>query len=310
MPLATTPFDTAQDCLNAAIVFANDGGSPAGMSGNVLNPNTNPQVIPALKERYRFLQQRLISAGVDTFTKTENIYGLSPSATSNPRQLMILTYNGYFNGQTWSGPNVTAPTWNGVTTYTQGMTVLYNGSYYVALPNSVANLNKAPDSSVTFWQPFSNIGPCLPPDLVKPLEMWEDQTGGNHWNPMKQNPDSLVCNTISPRFGRWVFEDNKLYLPPASQMNDLQIKYLAMAPDIATLATPLVVRGCTTALAYLVLDILSGSRGGPQADYFKNRAEEAINQIINQTVRKQAYAQFVRAPYRGGRGRGRRVGGF
>jgi hypothetical protein len=52
--------------------------------------------------------------------------------------------------------------------------------------------------------------------------------------------------------------------------------------------------------------MLAGARGGPMAQIFKARAEEAINQIINQTVRKQAYSQFVRRPYRG-RGLGHRA---
>jgi hypothetical protein len=88
-------------------------------------------------------------------------------------------------------------------------------------------------------------------------------------------------------------------------MNDILLTYLAMAPPIATLQSPLMVPGVARALGLQVLYVLSGGRGGPMADTYKVWAEEAINQILNQTVRKQAYSNFERPPYRGGR-RGRR----
>ena len=146
MAVQTQPYDTAQTALSDAIIFSNDGGGPAGMTGNILNPATNPQVLPAFQERYRYLQQRLISSGVDTFTKEGVVFGLSPSATSSPRVRMYLTFQGYFNGQVWVGPDISAPPWSSIVVYTQGMTATYNNSYYVAQPNSGTNLNQNPSS--------------------------------------------------------------------------------------------------------------------------------------------------------------------
>lgn len=310
MAVLTSPYDQAQVALNDAIIFANDGNGPNGMAGNVLNPATNPQVLPAFQERWRYLQQRLISAGVDTFTKDVVIFGLPPTASASPRNNNILSYNGFYDGHVWHGPNVTAPLWSSGVTYTQQMTVSYNNIFYVAVPNNVTNLNKEPDTHPAFWQPFVTTGPTLPIDLVKPLELWESIPGGNAWCEMTQVPDAVIVNTISSRYGIWGFSHDKLILPGVSQSNDLKMKYLAMAPDIVTFESPLMVRGCATALALLALDQLSGSRGGSMAETFKSRAEEAINQIINQTVRKQAYSQFTRRPFRsrGGSSRGRRSG--
>ena len=305
MAIRTSPYDTAQDALNAAIVFANDAGSPAGMSGNVLNPNRNPAVLPALQERYRYLQQRWISGGVDTFTKDQVVYALPLPAFSNPSILMELTYNGFYNGEYWVGPSVTAPQWSDAITYSQGQTVTYNNTYYVCLPNNGTNLNEEPDTSTTFWQPFNNLGPTLPADLIKPLEIYERFTGGNRWVKMTSNPDSLNGTRIQPRYGSWLFENDRLFLPPNSQRTDLKIKYLCMAPDINSLQSPLMVRNCRTALAYLVLAALAAGRGGTQADYFDNKSEQAIKEVINQTVRKQLYQQFNRELFRGPRGRRR-----
>ena len=355
------PYDTAQTALTDAIIFANDAGSPSGLSGNILNATTNPAILPALVERYRYLQQRLISSGVDTFTKEAVIFALGPSATSNPQIKMLLTYNGYWNGLLWQGPYVSAPTWSSAvtynfgntvvlsgvyyvltgaqtslnqspasnigiwnifspgaitvaawavgTTYTQGQQVSYGNTYYTAQPNATTNVGRTPDVSPLFWAPFAVPGAALPADLIKPLELWEVQTGTGTggWVPMKQVPDALNPNLIQPRFREWTFSNDKLVLPGASFTNNLRMKYVAAAPDITTLNTFIYPRGVATALALLLLDQLSGARGGPMAQIFKERAEEAISQIINQTVRKQAYSQFVRRPFRGP-GMGRRSG--
>jgi hypothetical protein len=304
--LPIQPFSTAQDVLTAAIVFANDQGGPAGISGNILNPSTNPGVMPALFERYRYLCQRLVSAGVDTYVRDAVVYGLCKSATNDPKARMFLSVNGYFDGQVWRGPDISAPAWSDSVTYTQGMTVQYSGSYYVAQPNSADNINQEPDSSPTFWAQFSVIGPALPADLIKPLEIWEAQSGSNEpWRLMTQAPDSVTVTVIQPRFGQWSFANERLILPPASFDNNLRMKYICQPPDITSLKTIIYPRNCVTALALLVLDQLAGGRGGPMADVFKARAEEAIGQLINPTVRKQAYASFVRQPFRGGRGAGR-----
>jgi hypothetical protein len=309
MAVQTTPYQTAQDALNIAITASNDGNGPNGMAGNVLNPTSNPQVLPSFQNNWVYLQQRLISCGVDTFTKTQPVFNLGASMNNNPRVNMQLTYNGYFNGVVWTGPNITAPAWDSSVTYMQGMTVTFGDAYYVALPNSGTNLNQEPDTATIFWAPFSNIGPCLPADLVKPLEISESPAGQNYWVPMVQAPDSLN-NTwnVQQRFGRWIFEHDRLVLPACSRANDILIKYLAMAPPISSWNSPLMVQGCARALAFLVLYDLSGGRGGEMAESYKAKAEEAINQILNQTVRKMAYSSFVRRPFRSPRNGGRRSG--
>lgn len=310
MPVGTTPYPTAQDSLNVAILASNDGSGPNGMEGNVLNPETNPQVLPAFFTQWRYLQDRLISGGVDTFAKTQVVANLPQTATSDPKVLMVLTYNGYFDGQVWHGPNITAPSWDIDATYTQGMTVTFNNIYYVALPNSTANTGMEPDISGQFWQPFNQLGPTLPIDLVKPLELWEcSSSGGTRWIPMTQAPDSITPSVIQPRFGSWSGTYDRIFLPGASQYNNLLIKYLPRLPDIVTFETPLMVIGSERALAYLVLEQLSGARGGPMAAQYHEQAEWHISQILNQTVRKQAYAQFVRKPFRSrNRGYGSRSG--
>jgi hypothetical protein len=81
-----------------------------------------------------------------------------------------------------------------------------------------------------------------------------------------------------------------------------------MKPPIISWDSPIMVVGGARALAFLSLVDLSGGRGGPMADSYKQKAEEAISQIVNQTVRKMSYAMYEPIPFRTsrrGRGRGR-----
>lgn len=308
LPVQTTPYQTALDSLNIAITASNDGGGPNGMAGNVLNTTNNPQVLPSFQNNWVYLQQRLISCGCDEMTQTEVVFNLGPSVTTNPNVPMILTYNGYFNGVVWTGPNVTAPLWNSGVTYTQQMTVTFNDVFYTALPNNGTNLNQEPDTATTFWAPFNNLGPTLPANLVKPLECWSQNPANNIWTPMIQEPDSLDFWNLQQRFDRWIFENDKMILPPCTQNQNLKIKFLGMKPPIASWNSPLMIRNSGRALAFLVLFDLAGGRGGSMADSYKQKAEEAINQILNGTVRKMAYSSFVRLPFRSPRNSGRSSG--
>ena len=242
--MPTSPYSTAQDALDIAIVAANDGGGPAGMDGNILNPDTNPQVLPAFIGRWVYLQQRLISESVDTFTADCVVKGLTPGTNLDPKVPVTLSWSGYWDG---------------------------------------TSLNDAI---------------VLPTNLVKPLEVWECQDSNASWATMRQAPDEINAGgAMGSRQGVWMFEHDLLIMPGCNNLTDLKLKFLAMAPAITSFASPLMVRGCESALAYLVLYELSGGRGGSMATMYKTKSEEAINQIINQTVRKQAYTSFARKPF-------------
>lgn len=311
MPTAVLPYETAQDVFDIMVIASADGTGPNGMEGNILNEATNPTVLPAVKKMWLYLQQRLISAGVDTFTKNFVINNIPAFAGNNPREPMILGFNGFFDGKVWHGPTVTAEAWDDATTYTQGMTVTYGNYYYVSISNNGTNLNQEPDTSPAFWSIFTNLGPILPPDMIKPLEAWESRAGNNHWAPMRQAPDQFRTSNIQQNFGVWMYENRQMSLPPCIQVSDLKIKALAWAPPIVGWDSPLYLEGAPArALAYLTLVELSGGRGGSMSDKYGIEAEKQINQLINQTVRKMAYSSFARRPFRsrssgGGRRNGR-----
>src|SRR5580658_4868802 len=151
----SSPFDNAGYILEQAIIITGDTAGPAGIAGNILNAN-QPGVLPLLGKLYRELQDRLISAGVETFNKYGYIVGIPPANTTNPSIQVYLNFNSYFDGNEMQA------------------------SWY------------------------------LPADMLKPLEVWERQTGNNLWVPMRQAADSISTRVIKPFFSIWDYEADTL----------------------------------------------------------------------------------------------------
>lgn len=101
------PYDTAESIMNTARSISADAASQQGLAGDILN-DQQPYVYPILSKCYRDLQDRLISGGVETFSKYGHIYGITPTQAASPRTNVNISYQGYWNGQT-SIPNIVIP---------------------------------------------------------------------------------------------------------------------------------------------------------------------------------------------------------
>lgn len=148
----------------------------------------------------------------------------------------------------------------------------------------------------------------LPPDLIKPLELWESISGQQFWNPMRQAADSLSSRPTQSRFGVWDYQNDVLILPGSSQYNDLKLKYLCYAPDLTGPDSVVYIVHAQDALANMLVSAVSKSLGGLEmAKVFDGDANKAIDAIINRTARKESYMSYNRIPFRArGSGRGRR----
>ena len=254
MPVVpSTPYDTAEAILNIARSISADAATSNGLSGDILNDN-QPYVFPILAKCYRDLQDRLISGGVETFSKYGHIYGITPADTLSPRTLVNISYLGYWDGNTHHA-----------------------------------------DIKI----------PC---DLLKPLELWECQSGGGTgcWTPMEQASDSISSRPIQARFTIWDYENDILYLPASSQTNDLKLKYLCYAPDLTCPYSQVYVMHCQTALANMMVASVVKMLGGLEmVPVFEKDVAKAVDAIINRTARKESYAHYARRPFRGRRGSGR-----
>lgn len=154
--------------------------------------------------------------------------------------------------------------------------------------------------------------PTLPSDLIEPLELWERATvtsGTNtgSWVPMKQASDSISTRTITSRFGIWDYESDILYLPPASQSNDVKMKYLVATPRLTAVDQQVPILDCEVAMGSLIAELLSMGRGGAEATaQFHARAEAEVILMVSPTDRKEQYSAYNRKPFRGTRAGRRR----
>ena len=307
-PVSSGPYPTVENCLSAARVLANDMAN--SVLGNALADN-QPYVLPLADLAHKTLRKMLTARGVNTYSKYGYALGLVPSATTDPTVQMELTYTGYFDGVMWHGPTVSAPQWNSGTTYTQGQLVTYSGLYYLAQPNSGANLNMQPNLFPAFWTQVSAIGPTLPSDMTEPLEVWERATVTNgvntgKWTPVKQASDSISTRSIVGAFRIFDWQSDTLYLPPASRENDLKFKYLRATPRLTDFNQQVPLNDCEVAMGALICELYSGGRGGQEAAVFSARAEKEVGLLAMPTDRKDQYASYNRKPFRGTRARGRR----
>ena len=139
----------------------------------------------------------------------------------------------------------------------------------------------------------------LPPDLLKPLELWERQSGNNFWVPMVPAADSLSTRPIVPFFNTWDYQTDTLFLPPANQTNDLKLKYLCYAPDLTSVSSSVLVPRCQTALAKRFLAEVAKQRGGLEmAAVWTKDGDYAVDMIVDRSARRQAYVKSFRQPFR------------
>jgi hypothetical protein len=190
--------------------------------------------------------------------------------------------------------------------------VTYSGLYYLALPNSGTNVNFQPNINLAFWGPVQNIGPTLPSDFLEPLEVWERATvtqGVNtgRWNVVVQAADSISTRSQTGAFGIWDWEQNILFLPGATQTNDLKFKYLTATPRLTDFTQQIPIADCEMAMGALIAKTLAEGRGGSGVAIFKARADEEVMLLASPTAIKEEYSAHSRMPFRGTRaGRGRR----
>lgn len=248
--VSVAPYVSLEGILNTARIKINDAGGANGLSGSILN-DAQPYTFAMAQERYLYLQDRLISGGVETFTRYGYIRCIPPTANNNARVMVSITFQGYFNGM--------------------------------------------------------DINPrvVLPPSCLKPLEIWECNTGGQRWIPMRQLPSSLNSHAQTARFCVWDFKQDTLYMPGATQTNDLRLKMLTYAPTLTGPSSPVLVLNCQTALGLLIASEACRMNGGFDAakNILDPLAEDAIHLIINRSAIKESYSSFQRRPFRRRRAR-------
>jgi hypothetical protein len=154
-----------------------------------------------------------------------------------------------------------------------------------------------------------NASPTLPGDLIEPLELWERQTGTeNVWRPMKPAADSISSRAQNANFSIWDWETSILYLPGATQSNDLKMKYLQATPRLTSTTQQIPIPDCDMAMGALIAELAAVPRGAEAVAYFHSRAESEVILLATPQQIKEEYQASFRRPFRNTRSRFRGAG--
>jgi hypothetical protein len=148
--------------------------------------------------------------------------------------------------------------------------------------------------SGTFDGTTLNATPQLPVDLIVPLRIWERKNATspntNTFVLMNQKSDGLPTTTLGATLDMWEWRYDGIYMPGATQANDLRVRYHAALPDMSATSDPVQIRGVDNAMALLVAAAFALARGAPQAVAFEQAADRMIERMRLLTSRREFHA--------------------
>ncbi|MBU6231677.1 hypothetical protein KGP36_03330 [Patescibacteria group bacterium] len=148
-----------------------------------------------------------------------------------------------------------------------------------------------------------HLAPQLPTDLLVPLFLWERQTAElEDWVEMTERPDGLPSVLPGLRFRIWEWRTDALYMPGATQSNDVRLRYTSTLPQFSSVNDTLYFRGATGCLAYYMVSSYLSSKNPDAAKMAESRAAERLNQIVTRSSRMKQREAISRRSYGNPRG--------
>lgn len=140
--------------------------------------------------------------------------------------------------------------------------------------------------------------PQVPVDLLEPLRLWERQNGSTeNWVPMRYTADGLSSQTPTSRFGSWEWRQDGLYMPGATQSNDIRIRYTGSHAVLATPLDTLYFRGATGAIAYKTVSTYLASKNAERSTAAMAEAKIRLAQITSRSSRSKQRQNISRRSY-------------
>lgn len=152
---------------------------------------------------------------------------------------------------------------------------------------------------------LSHVSPQLPTDLLVPLVLWERQFGSTeNWVVMVQRQGGLPSTVPGSRFRIWEWRQDGLYMPGATQENDIRLRYTGSHATFVTPNDALYFRGATGAIAYKTVATYMGSKNPQAATQAMSEAMSRVIQLCSRSARMKQREYIDRRNYgnpRGGR---------
>ncbi len=180
------------------------------------------------------------------------------------------------------------------------------------LPNltPVVTADPAVQTYVSFAGYFDgtvmNATPRLPSDCLQVLEVQERTTGTNlPFCPIYQPQGGLGSRFQYQINGCWEWRQYRINLPGATQSSDLRIRYQAGLPPLDVPAnmfatTTVNILDCDDVIANHLAYMYATARGAADTTQVKEARDEAMDDMINEWIRRSQGVSYSRQPYGGG----------
>lgn len=135
--------------------------------------------------------------------------------------------------------------------------------------------------------------PVLPSDLIAPLLMWERVHGSTGlYSPMDQVYNGLPTQSQGTLNRLWEWRDNAIYMPGATNLTDIRMRYSGFLADFVDAATtaftdqfvPIV--NCLSPFAWFLCSEVAKSRGDMDAGQFDALAISEARMIFDRDVQQ------------------------
>ena len=148
----------------------------------------------------------------------------------------------------------------------------------------------------------------LPGDCMQVSVVRQRVTGSNlQFTPMVQAQEGLASGYQNQWLGMWEWRGYAIWMNGSLQPQDIMLRYLSGQPPINVPAadfdtTPIYILDCQDALANLLAGMYGTARGANDAQLAKvaDDAEEAIQEMALEYIRRQQTVNYQRISYEGG----------
>ncbi len=150
-----------------------------------------------------------------------------------------------------------------------------------------------------YFDGISNyIAPQIPTDLQVPLFLWERQTlSVERWLPMQECPGGLPSCGPSNRLRLWEWHQDALFMPGATQTNDIKLRYMGTHAPFVSVDDTLYFRGATGPIAYKMLASYMASKNPEAAQSANMEANLRMSQITTRSSRMKQREYITRTSY-------------
>jgi hypothetical protein len=140
----------------------------------------------------------------------------------------------------------------------------------------------------------------LPTDLLAPLEIWEraNLSGGD----FARMTDVTATGGL-PAIGQgsalnvWEWRADGLWFVGATQDTQIRLRYQKSFPDFSDGTSVVLIRNAQEAIAYSGAAMAALARGSPLAESWDRAAQDALEDLISTTVRRDQHVARRRMPF-------------